>query len=102
MPVTLTLRSVNTAWPVASVARVKVPASGIPLFSSDSVMEAPVTGAPPELARRIVTGFMILPARVLDGCCVKTSWPPPTVVGLELVSAKLAGVAIPVTDAVTA
>ena len=62
-------------------------------------MVTPLTGLPPQSVTFTTTGgVMIVPAGVLTGCWVNVRLTP---VPPTLVSAKFAGVAIPLTDAVT-
>src|SRR5579862_1379592 len=65
-----------------------------------SAMVTPLTGLPPLSVTRTTTGGAItVPAAVFPGCCVNVRLTP---VPPTLVRAKLAAVATPVTDAVTA
>ncbi len=64
-----------------------------------SAMVTPLTGLPPLSVTRTTTGgAMTVPAGVFPGCCVNVRLTP---VPPALVRAKLAGIATPVTEAVT-
>src|SRR5579862_4195345 len=93
------LKVENVASPDASVATGAPPDSTPVPPCAVSAMVTPLTGLPPLSVTLTTTGgAMTAPAAVFPGCCVnaRVTPVPPT-----LVSAKLAGVATPATDAVT-
>ena len=100
VPALSMLRLENVASPDASVATGVAPERTPGPPCAVSAMVTPLTGLPPLSVTRTTTGgAMTVPAGVFTGCCVNNRVTP---VPPALVRAKLAGVATPATEAVTA
>ena len=99
MPALAMVRSEKLARPLGLVATVVVPARTAELTVSVTATPACATVLPILSVSCTVTGgVMTAPATALEGCWTNTRW---LAEATTLVSAKLVGVAIPVTDAVT-
>ena len=93
------LRVEKVASPDASVSTGAAPERTPEPPCAVSAMVTPLTGLPPLSVTFTTTGgAMTVPAAVFTGCCVNARLTP---VPPTLVRAKLAGVATPVTEAVT-